>query len=303
VTSRSAPRRPRPFLKWAGGKGQLLPAIEERLPQGLDDGSITRYVEPFVGSGAVFFALAGRHSFEEAYLFDTNPDLILVYRVVKEEVDELISLLSSLASSYEDAAPVGRRDFYYAVRTRFNRSTGCAADRVERAADFLFLNRTCYNGLYRVNRSGLFNVPFGRYTRPRICPAETLREASAALDRAEIGQGDFELSGPVIDEETFVYFDPPYRPISRTSSFTGYARGGFTDAEQIRLSRFFADLDRKGARLLLSNSDPTNADPEDRFFDELYRDFVVERVPARRAINSVASRRGPVRELLVRNYD
>lgn len=296
---RAAGGRARPFLKWAGGKTQLLPAIEARLPAGLLDGTINAYVEPFLGSGAVFFALASRFRFRRVLLLDRNPDLVLVYRVVRDHVGSLIGTLAPLADAYRGAGPAERRALYDEVRARFNAG---AQGEVERAAALLFLNRTCYNGLYRVNADGGFNVPHGRYANPGICRTDTLRAASSALASVEIREADFEACAAVADRRTFVYLDPPYRPLSPTSSFTGYAVGGFSDAEQERLERCCVRLDRLGARFLLSNSDPTNADPADRFFDDLYRDFVVERIPARRAINSDVDRRGPVRELLVRNY-
>lgn len=290
---------PRPFLKWAGGKTQLLPALLARLPTDLEQGLIRRYVEPFVGSGAFFFGLHHRYPALDCCLIDANPDLTLVYRVVRDRVEELIVRLETIGEAYRAQDGTGRAALYYAVRDRFN---AVAADPVERAADLLFLNRIGYNGLYRTNASGEFNVPHGRYRNPRICRPELLRAASRALEGARIGAGDFSDAGRLVDDRTFVYLDPPYRPLSRTASFTAYSRQPFGDDEQRRLAAFVRALDERGARFMLSNSDPRNADPGDDFFDALYEGFVIERVPARRAINRDGAGRGTINELIIRNY-
>ena len=299
---------PRPFLKWAGGKTQLLHVIEPRLPQGLSDGTITRYVEPFVGSGAVFFFLSQRFSLKEWYLYDINEELVLLYLVVKRDVGALIDRAAALADEYAAASETDRRDLFYRVRERFNRGrapldpAACSDEWVERAAQLLFLNKTCFNGLFRVNSRGGFNAPFGRYRNPAICNAAALEAASQALANAEVRLGDGAACAEVVDEETFVYFDPPYRPLNVTSSFTSYAKNGFSDADQVRLAELFASLDRRGAKLMLSNSDPRNHDPDDRFFDDLYGAWTIERVTARRSINCRGDRRGTVGELIIRNY-
>jgi DNA adenine methylase len=292
-------RQPQPFLKWAGGKKQLLPEFAQRFPPGLSDGSITRYVEPFVGGGAVFFHAAGRYRFDECHIFDANKDLILAYRAVREDTGGLIDLLREVESAYLRSSEAEREAWYYEVRDRFNRGTGTAT---ERAADLIFLNRTCYNGLYRVNSRGGFNVPWGRYAHPRILQEERLRTAAGLLEHTRIHHGDFSECEAYVDERTFVYFDPPYRPINRTSSFNHYASGGFSDADQVRLAALFLALHKKGARIMLSNSDPKNEDPDDHFFESMYGDFIIERVPARRAINSNGLLRGRINELIVRNY-
>jgi DNA adenine methylase len=173
---------------------------------------------------------------------------------------------------------------------------------VERIAALIFLNRTCYNGLYRVNSRGVFNVPFGKYRNPRILDEAGLLAASAVLGNTGVHLGDFTLCAPYVDEATFVYLDPPYRPISRTSSFTSYARGGFSEGDQRRLAVLFRALDQKGARLMLSNSDPKNRSPKETFFEDLYEGYRIERVPARRSINSVGRGRGAITELIIRNY-
>ncbi len=295
----TTPPTPRPFLKWAGGKTQLLPALISRLPPGLEDGSIRRYVEPFLGSGALFFAFAPRLPGLDCRLFDANEEIALVYRVVQARVEELIDRLGALGEAYGDADEADREALYYAVRDRFNKD---GADPVERAAQLLFLNRTGYNGLYRTNAGGGYNVPHGRYRNPQICRPALLRTASQALAGAQVGAGDFAASADAVDDRTFVYLDPPYRPLTRTASFTAYSRHRFGDEEQRRLAVYVRALDERGARFMLSNSDPRNADPGDDFFDALYEGFAIERVPARRMINRNGAGRGKVNELLIRNY-
>jgi len=300
--------RPRPFLKWAGGKSQLLPALLERLPGRVRSGECTRYVEPFVGGGAFFFRLTGTHYFEESHIVDANDELILAYRVIQRDVEALIDRLMAIRDEYLPLAEEERRAYYYRVREAFNRDReGMDFDRyrrtwVRRAAQLVFLNRTCFNGLFRVNADGGFNVPFGRQKNPTIVNADLLRADAAALEKTGIHRGDFTAAEQFIDDRTFVYFDPPYRPLSPTSSFTAYARRGFTDADQHRLAEFFRDCHRKGACCMLSNSDPGNGDPGDRFFDTLYAGFTIERVPARRMINSNGAGRGEITEIIVDNY-
>jgi len=295
--------RPRPFLKWAGGKSQLLPAILERLPGRVRSGECTRYVEPFVGGGAVFFHLTGAHHFEESHIVDANDELILAYRVIQRDVEALIDRLMAIRDEYLPLAEEERKAYYYRVREAFNRDReGMDFDRyrrgwVRRAAQLVFLNRTCFNGLFRVNADGGFNVPFGRQKNPAIVNADLLRADAAALEKTGIHRGDFTAAERFIDDRTFVYFDPPYRPLSTTSSFTAYARCGFTDADQHRLAAFFRDCHRKGACCMLSNSDPG-----DHFFDTLYAGFTIERVPARRMINSNGAGRGEINEIIVDNY-
>ena len=295
----TTPPAPRPFLKWAGGKTQLLPALISRLPPGIEDGSVRRYVEPFVGSGALFFALAARHPVLDYRLYDANEEVALVYSVVRDRVEDLIVRLGVLDEAYREAGNEAREELYYTVRARFNAG---GPDPVERAADLLFLNRTGYNGLYRTNARGGYNVPHGRYRRPQVCRPALLRSASGALASARIGAGDFAASADAVDDRTFVYLDPPYRPLTPTASFTAYSRHRFGDEEQRRLAAYVRALDERGALFMLSNSDPRNADPDDDFFDALYEGFVIERVPARRMINRNGSGRGAVSELLVRNY-
>ncbi len=298
------PALPRPFLKWAGGKGRSLPQISAHYPRFLG-GAITRYAEPFVGGGAVLFDVLSRYHIEQAYLSDTNPELMNVYRAVKHCVEALIAQLEELGAAYLPLQSEDRRAFYYEKRRMFNAASPCTAESEPcpgRAALFLFLNRTCFNGLYRVSRGGQFNVPMGRYKNPQICNAPGLRAASAALSGVQLVCGSYARSAEFIDDKTFVYLDPPYRPLSKTSSFTAYTKDAFDDDSQRQLAAFFAEMAERGASLLLSNSDPRNADPQDDFFDALYRRFEIHRIPVGRAINARADGRGQISELLIQNY-
>lgn len=299
----------RPFLKWAGGKAQLLDAFTKRVPKDLTAGALPVFVEPFMGGGAVYFNFNSIFGFRECHIFDINEELVLVYNVVKRDVEGLIECLSDLSDAFLSRDDARRKEDYYAIRDTFNRRKRSinfaqyGEGWVERAAQFIFLNKTCFNGLYRVNSRGEFNVPFGRYKNPTILHEDLLRADSLALENTTIHLGDFTQSRPYISEETFVYFDPPYRPLNRTSSFTQYSKGGFNDAEQKRLAAFYAECDAKGAKLMLSNSDPKNIDPNDGFFDDLYKDYYIDRVPARRMINCDGAGRGKIHEIIVMNYD
>ncbi len=265
----------RPFLKWAGGKRQLLPRILTLVPP-----RVRTYVEPFLGGGALFFALAARRRFKRAVLGDFNGELIGCYEAVRDDVDAVIKKLAGLRNT---------RDVYYEVRGQNPERLKPA----ERAARLIYLNRCGFNGLYRVNSDGLFNVPFGRYARPTICDPGRLRAASRALADVELVRGDFAsvLRGRRLGADDFVYLDPPYVPISKTASFTAYA-GGFSMKDQERLAQLLRRLAARGVPAVLSNSDCADT-------RRLYDGLAVESLPARRAINSVASRRGPVAELLV----
>jgi len=288
-------RLAKPFLKWAGGKGQLLVEIERRLPQGIRTGEIDIYVEPFVGGGAVFFHIVQKfEGIKSFYLFDVNEDLVNCYNAVKNDVKSLIDELGKLENDFLPLGKSARKDFYYQIREQFNRD--------RKSAKLIFLNKNCYNGLYRVNRKDQFNVPFGYYKNPTICDAENLENASQVLQKAEIICADFETSDKYIDDKTFVYFDPPYRPLSPTASFTSYSKDNFGEVEQIRLARFCRHIHGIGAKFLLSNSDPKNEDPKDHFFEDHYKGFNIEKVKAIRAINCKASGRGKINELLVVNY-
>lgn len=284
----------KPFLKWAGGKGQLLVEIDKRLPLELKTGEIDTYVEPFVGGGAVFFHIAQKYpALKQFYLIDINLYLVNCFNEIKNNVDTLIDDLRSLETAYLRKRS-GRKDFYYEIRDQFNMD--CSP------AKLIFLNKTCYNGLYRVNKAGLFNVPFGNYKNPTICNEDNLRSVSSVLKQAKIICCDFEESKDYITETTFVYLDPPYRPLSPTAGFTSYSKEDFNEQEQIRLAEFCKQINSKGAKFLLSNSDPKNEDSTDNFFEDKYKGFVIDRVKATRAINCKANGRGEINELIITNY-
>jgi len=297
-------RQARPFLKWAGGKGQLIGQIAEHLPSSLKTGRIKKYFEPFLGGGALFFWLSEQYDFESAYLYEINPAVNLCYQVIQKNVGRLIKELNQLELEYFSDSESGREKLYYDKREEFNAFLRRKAVNsvVRRTALLIFLNKTCFNGLYRVNSLGEFNVPFGRYKNPTICNEENLYAVSELLQKAEIVCGDFAQCLGHADDESFVYFDAPYRPISSTASFTSYSKNSFDDNAQKRLRKVYGDLDKKGASLMLSNSDPKNIDPKDNFFDDLYRGYHIERLSATRLINCNAERRGVITEILVMNY-
>jgi DNA adenine methylase len=274
----------------------------------MKNGEITHYVEPFVGGGAVFFYLGQRFSFDHSSIFDANEELILAYRVIKKSTKKLIHELESLESAYVSKSNEDRECLFYDVRDSFNKKKPEINFQkydpgwVTRAAQSIFLNRTCFNGLFRMNRKGEFNVPFGRYKNPRILNKDNLNDVAALLKTTTIILGDFTRCKKFVDTTSFVYLDPPYRPLNDTSSFTSYAKDGFSDADQRRLAVFFKELDKKGAKIMLSNSDPRNEKSDDSFFDELYADYTIERVPAKRSINCNGTRRGEINELIITNY-
>ncbi len=293
----------RPFVKWAGGKGQLLDCLRERYPAGLGTG-ITKYCEPFVGGGAVLFDVLSRFPVREVYISDVNVELINAYNAVKGSVEPLTALLEDMQAAYLALDGEGRKEYYYEKRNQFNalKTAGDGGQNLEKAALFLFLNRTCFNGLYRVNRKGCFNVPIGSYKNPAICDRQNLLRISRILERVRIACGDYRASLDFLDASTFVYLDPPYRPLSTSSSFTAYTEDGFDDQSQRELADFFRQADQRGAKLILSNSDPKNTDENDNFFDDLYAQYRIHRIYAVRAINSNTASRGRIRELLITNF-
>lgn len=291
----------RPFVKWVGGKGQLWDQLSRLLPKDLERGTELTYVEPFVGGGAMLFHVLSTHTnITKAVINDLNPDLITTYRIVRDRPKELTEHLCHYQKRYgECASEDSRREFYLSVRDKYN---GRGLSDIEVAAAFIFLNRTCFNGLYRVNSKGRFNVPFGKAVNPLVCDAEMIMADSAILQKVEILQGDFESVATQVYGKAFYYFDPPYRPLTLTSSFTAYDKSGFDDTQQKRLAAFCRRLDADGHRWLLSNSDPHNVNSADNFFDELYSGFEINRVSASRMINSKADGRGKITELAIRNY-
>ena len=295
----------KPFLKWAGGKGQLLSQLDEHLPEELQGQEFT-YIEPFVGGGAMLFHMLRRFpNITHAVINDINPHLVTAYRVIKEQPDELIRRLSALEQEYfSQSDEEAKKNYFLNLRDVFNETV---LDDVDRTKYLMFLNRTCFNGLYRVNSKGKFNVPFGSYMHPTICNADTILADSEVLNRVNVSilNGDFELTANAIGEGlNFIYFDPPYRPLNATSSFNSYAKEDFNDYEQIRLRDFCSRLnERPNVRWMLSNSDCSAKNPEDTFFENIYADFHIHRVHASRAINANPSKRGKLTELLIKNYD
>ena len=292
----------RPFVKWAGGKSQLLSEIEKYYP--FEYGLITKYAEPFVGGGAVLFDILNRYDLEDVYISDINAELINAYNIVQKCVDELLELLSIYQCEYIPLETEDRKSYYMAKRDRFNelKVNGDKAENIEKAALMIFLNKTCFNGLYRVNRKGLFNVPMGAYKNPLICDETNLRKVSEKLQNVKIVCGDYKKSADFIDEHTFVYFDPPYRPLTETASFTAYSENLFDDERQIELAGFVEQMNKKGAKIVVSNSDPKNSCTDDNFFDELYKTHNIKRVQATRMINCNSELRGKLSELLIANY-
>ena len=295
----------KPFLKWAGGKGQLLSQLDQHLPKGISRIDFT-YLEPFVGGGAMLFHILQQFpNIKKAVINDINSYLITAYRVIKNSPDELIKRLSELENQYYSTGDnEDQKSFFLRVRETFNE---VEMDDVDRTKYLIFLNRTCFNGLYRVNSKGNFNVPFGRYLHPTICNAETIKADSELLNRVElvILNGDFERTiEHLSDGFNLFYFDPPYRPLNATSSFNSYSKEDFNDEEQIRLRDFCARLSEyPNVKWMLSNADCSAKNPDDTFFEEIYGDFNINRVYASRAINANPSKRGKLTELLIKNYE
>ena len=291
----------KPFIKWVGGKSQLIEQLDAQLPADFDSLENVTYIEPFVGGGAMLFYMLQRYpNIQHAIINDINPDLATCYRTVRDNPNQLIESLRNIESAYFALqSEEGRKEFFMAVRDRYNEKN---LDPIENTTKFFFLNRTCFNGLYRVNKKGLFNVPFGKYSNPTICDPETILKDSGLLQRVEILNGDFEGTFEYAQDNTLFYFDPPYRPLSDTSSFNDYAKEAFNDAAQIRLKEYCDRIDEAGFKFMLSNSDCKGKNEEDNFFDVLYAAYQIERVWASRSINSNPSKRGKLTEILVRNY-
>jgi len=286
----------KPFIKWVGGKGQLLDQLEQLLPPSFSEWEEVTYVEPFVGGGAMLFYMLQKHpNIQSAVINDINGDLTTCYRIVRDNPSELIAALDSIQQEYyalenEDT----KRIFYMERRAEFNTKH---LNDIRNSTLFIFLNRTCFNGLYRVNKSGLYNVPFGRYTAPTICDANTIYADSELLQKVEIMTGDYTETLKKAQGNTLFYFDPPYRPLNATSSFNDYTKETFNDAAQIRLRDFCDQIHEAGFQFMLSNSDC-----KDMFFDNLYQNYQIERVLASRNVNANPKKRGKLTELLIRNF-
>ncbi len=285
----------KPFVKWVGGKTQLITTIEKNLPRKLYEPSKFTYVEPFVGGGAIlFWFLKKFNNIGRAIINDINPDLIMAYRTIQTRPNDLIKELSHIQNEYHSIeTEERRREYFISKREHFNTKN---LDSIENTALFIFLNRTCFNGLYRVNSKGLFNVPFGKHIKPKICDEKTILADSEVLQKVEILMGDFAQTLQYASDNSFFYIDPPYKPLSITSSFNTYAKESFDDNEQMRLKTFCDEISKRGSHFIVSNSDA-----EAEFFDQLYSDYEIQRVSATRSVNSNPEKRGKLLEVLVRN--
>lgn len=290
----------KPFIKWAGGKSQLLVDIRNNYPAELGK-TINRYCEPFIGGGAVLFDILTNYDVKEVLINDINPELINTYISIKESPNELISALAKIQEIFWQLDMESRKKYYYKKRERFNylKVNGNENTNLEKASLFIYLNKTCFNGLYRVNKKGLFNVPLGSYKKPLICDSKNLLNISKLLQNVVIKCGDYKDTLSFIDKDTFCYIDPPYRPLTKTASFNSYTEGAFADKEQIELGRFVDNLTEIGSKVIISNSDPKNSDSNDDFFDEIYSKYKILRISAKRMINCKGASRGKVSELLI----
>lgn len=299
----------KPFLKWAGGKSQLLHILKTLYPHSLIHNQCDYYFEPFIGAGAVFFHIMQNYSLKYAYLSDINPEIIIAYKVIQKQVTSLIQQLGNLSTQYQSLEDNQQKKFYYHIRDTYNQQRidfnyhDFSQAWVKRSAMLIFLNKTCFNGLFRTNKKGDFNVPQGKYKKPKILDQENLINIANLLQNTDIELADFSESINKIKDNSFMYLDPPYRPLNKTSNFTSYSKFVFDDTQQKRLADFYKQLNHNyQVYLMLSNSDPKNENPEDNFFDELYQDFNIYRVSASRMINSKATKRGSVKELIITNY-
>ncbi len=298
----------KPFLKWVGGKRQLLEQFEKLYPIELKIKKIKNYYEPFVGGGAVFFDIAQNYEVENAFLYDINDELILTYQVIQKDVQKVIEFLYRYDNQYKKLSEEDRKRYYYEMRENYNRQrfnidyNRYSDNWIPRASQTIFLNKTCFNGLFRFNSKGGFNSPMGKYKNPRILDEQNLLNVSKLLEIATIKKADFREVKNDIKNNSFVYFDPPYRPISKTASFTSYSKYNFQDDEQLQLASLFYELDQQGHKLMLSNSDPKNTNPDDDFFETIYSAFNITRVNAKRSINSNGSKRNSIKEIVVTNY-
>ena len=291
----------KPFVKWAGGKGKLAQILDDHLPRDFSEHQNITYIEPFVGGGAMMFHMIERYPcIDRIVINDINQDLMRCYNLIKEDPLDLIEHLKDLETEYHALnTENGRKDFYYAIRDAYNEKL---FDANERAAQFIFLNHTCFNGLYRENKSGHFNVPIGRYKKPTICNEDVIMADHEALSKVEVLNDDYKLIvnylGPGYN---FIYFDPPYRPLLGSSNFKDYSKSIFGDREQEELKQFCDRLGGQGCKIMLSNSNSRNEDGTS-YFEELYEGYSYTEIFAPRTINAFADRRKDQLEVLIRNY-
>lgn len=277
----------------------MLGALRKFYPFGSGSEAKTKYVEPFVGGGAVLFDVLNNFDLEEIYIGDSNAELINAYQIIRDDVENLISKLKAMQETFRSLGDEDRKKYFLEWRTRFNELMSGKNKKAvaEKAAVLIFLNKTCFNGLYRVNGKGLFNVPFSYCKKDKlICDEKNLRAISEKLQKVKIVCGDYQAAENFIDDKTFVYFDPPYRPISQTSSFTSYTKDKFNDEDQMGLAKFVSSLNWKGAKILVSNSNAM-----DGFFDRIYSSYTIEKICVPRLIGGKKETRGVVKEILIHN--
>lgn len=296
----------RPFVKWAGGKNKLILQIEQYYPKELKENKIDVYIEPFVGGGAILIDILKKYNIKKAYAFDINKNLINCYNIIKDKVESLVLELKKLEEEYLKLDDENRKEYYYDIRKKYNSiNIENENEALEKTTYFIFLNKTCFNGLYRENRRGQFNVPIGKYKNPTIFDEENLIELSKLIKNVTFINGDYRESYKYIEENTFIYFDPPYRPINKTSSFTSYSKEDFNDENQKKLGEYFRKINdnNSNVKLMLSNSNPKNNNEKDDFFEQIYNGFKINEIKANRMINSNKEKRGKISELLIINYE
>ena len=296
----------RPFVKWAGGKNKLIPQMEQYYPKELKENKIDVYIEPFVGGGAIPMDILKKYNIKKAYAFDINKNLINCYNIIKDKVESLVLELKKLEEEYLKLDDENRKEYYYDIRKKYNSiNIENENEALEKTTYFIFLNKTCFNGLYRENRRGQFNVPIGKYKNPTIFDEENLIELSKLIKNVTFINGDYRESYKYIEENTFIYFDPPYRPINKTSSFTSYSKEDFNDENQKELGEYFRKINdnNSNVKLMLSNSNPKNNNEKDDFFEQIYNGFKINEIKANRMINSNKEKRGKISELLIINYE
>ena len=296
----------RPFVKWVGGKSKLIPQMEQYYPKELKEKKIDVYIEPFIGGGAILIDILKKYNIKKIYAFDINKNLINCYNIIKDKVDSLVLELKKLEEEYLKLDDKNRKEYYYDIRKKYNlKNIENEKEALEKTTYFIFLNKTCFNGLYRENRRGQFNVPIGKYKNPTICDEKNLIELSKLIKNVTFINGDYRESYKYIEENTFIYFDPPYRPINKTSSFTSYSKEDFNDENQKELGEYFRKINdnNSNVKLMLSNSNPKNNNEEDDFFEQIYNGFKINEIKANRMINSNKEKRGKISELLITNYE
>lgn len=290
-----------PFVKWAGGKAKLIPQIEQHIFEHLTLDDIDTYVEPFIGGGALFFYLCSKFNIKNKVISDVNKELINCYQVIKENHTKLLAELETIQIFYNSLEDLEeKKEHFYYIRSEFNKNIqNIEYDKIQQAVYFIYLNKIGFNGLYRVNKKGLFNVPFGQRIKTSLFDKKNIENIAQILKDTTILHGDYQETRQFANKNTLFYFDPPYRPISTSSSFTSYTESSFNDKNQIALKEFCDEIKEQGAKIVLSNSDPIPNDPEDTFFDDLFKSYDIFRIQANRAIGAKGSSRGKVSEILV----